>query len=146
LRIQLLRKSGVRPRDSVLAQRLLKGIKESLHQHLSGESILNTEEKIRAQLQENPIILYMKGTPDAPECGFSAKAVAAIKSTGTDFAYVNVVAAPFIREKLPSVSNWPTYPQLFVNGEIVGGSDIIEELHAKSELLPILESAKATVN
>lgn len=104
---------------------------------------MNTEEKIRKQLAENPIIIYMKGTPDMPSCGFSAKAVAAIKSTGVDFAWVNVLESPFILERLPLVSNWPTYPQLFVNGEIVGGCDIVEELLANGELAPMLEQASA---
>jgi len=99
---------------------------------------MTTEDKIRAQLAENPIILYMKGIPDAPECGFSAQAVAALKSTGIDFAYVNVLAAPFIREKLPSISDWPTYPQLFVKGELVGGSDIIVDMADSGTLKPLL--------
>jgi len=95
---------------------------------------MTTEEKIRAQLAENPIILYMKGVPEAPECGFSAQAVAAIKETGFEFAYVNIMAAPFIREKLPQISDWPTYPQLFVNAELVGGSDIVVEMARNGEL------------
>jgi len=95
---------------------------------------MTTEEKIKIQLAENPIILYMKGVPDAPECGFSAKAVEAIKSTGFEFAYVNIMAAPFIREKLPEISDWPTYPQLFVKGELVGGSDIVVDMAANGEL------------
>ncbi|MGB5458220.1 MAG: Grx4 family monothiol glutaredoxin [Gammaproteobacteria bacterium] len=102
---------------------------------------MNTEEKIKKQLEENPVILYMKGTPDMPSCGFSAKAAAAIKSTGVAFAHVNVLEAPFIMEKLPDVSNWPTYPQLFVNGEIVGGCDIVEELLMSGELAPLLQQA-----
>ena len=104
---------------------------------------MNTEDKIRQQLAENPVILYMKGTPDMPSCGFSAKAVAALKSTDIDFAYVNVLASPFIMEKLPEVSDFPTFPQLFIKGEIIGGSDIIEEMLANGELLPMLESATA---
>lgn len=102
---------------------------------------MNTEEKIRKQLADNPVILYMKGTPDAPSCGFSAKAAGLLKGTGTPFAYVNVLAAPFIMDKLPEVSNFPTFPQLFVKGEIVGGSDIIEEMLARGELQPMLDSA-----
>jgi len=108
------------------------------------EFTMTTEEKIRKQLAENPIILYMKGVPDAPECGFSAKAVAAIKSTGFDFAYVNILAAPFIREKLPEISEWPTYPQLFVNGELVGGSDIVVDLAESDELKTVLAAAAAS--
>jgi len=102
---------------------------------------MTTEEKIRKQLSDNPIILYMKGIPEAPECGFSAKTVAAIKSTGFDFAYVNVLAAPFIREKLPEISDWPTYPQLFVNGELVGGCDIVVDMAENGELKPLLAAA-----
>lgn len=104
---------------------------------------MSTEEKIKKQLAENPIILYMKGMPDAPECGFSAKTVEAIRSTGFDFAYVNIMAAPFIREKLPEISDWPTYPQLFVNGELVGGCDIVTEMAEAGDLKGLLESAKA---
>lgn len=103
---------------------------------------MNTEEKIRAQLAENPIILYMKGTPDAPSCGFSAKAASVLKNTGIDFAYVNVLASPFIMEKLPEVSDFPTFPQLFIKGEIIGGSDIVEEMFNNGELMPMLESTK----
>jgi len=102
---------------------------------------MTTEEKIKSQLADNPIILYMKGVPDAPECGFSAQAVAAIKSTNFDFAFVNILAAPFIREKLPQISGWPTYPQLFVNGELVGGSDIVAEMAETDELKALLETA-----
>jgi len=104
---------------------------------------MSTEEKIKKQLAENPIIIYMKGTPDMPSCGFSARAAAAIKSTGVDFAWINVLESPFILEKLPSISNWPTYPQLFVNGEIIGGCDIVEELLANGELAPLLKQAVA---
>ena len=104
---------------------------------------MNTQEKIRKQLADNPIILYMKGTPEQPSCGFSAKAAAAIKSTGVAFAYVNVLESPFIMEHLPVVSNWPTFPQLFVRGEIIGGCDIVEELMMSGELAPMLQEAAA---
>lgn len=106
---------------------------------------MNTEEKIRKQLADNPVILYMKGSPEAPSCGFSAKAATLLKSTGIDFAYVDILQAPFIAEKLPAVSNWPTYPQLFIRGEIIGGSDIIEEMLASGDLLPMLKDAAACV-
>lgn len=84
-----------------------------------------TEDRIREQIAGNPVLIYMKGTPEQPECGYSGAAVAALKKIGAPFAYVNVLASPFIREKLPAVSRWPTFPQLFVNGELVGGSDIV---------------------
>lgn len=105
-----------------------------------------TEEIIRRQLADNPVIIYMKGSPDAPECGFSAKAVAAIKTVGTDLAFVNVLQAPFIRERLPKVSGWPTFPQLFINGELIGGCDIICEMSESGELQPLLQQAVAAVN
>lgn len=104
---------------------------------------MNTQEKIRKQIADNPIILYMKGTPEQPSCGFSAKAAAAIKTTGVPFAWVNVLESPFMMERLPEVSNWPTFPQLFVKGEIIGGCDIVEELLMSGELAPLLKEAAA---
>ena len=102
---------------------------------------MKTEDKIRHQLATNPIILYMKGIPANPQCGFSAKSVGILNATHISYAYVNVLEAPFIREKLPSISHWPTYPQLFVNGELVGGCDIIEEMSNNGSLLPLLTAA-----
>ncbi len=102
---------------------------------------MKTEDKIHHQLATNPIILYMKGIPANPQCGFSAKTVGILNATNIPYAYVNVLEAPFIREKLPSISHWPTYPQLFVNGELVGGCDIIEELSNNGSLLPLLKTA-----
>ena len=104
---------------------------------------MKTEDIIREQLQTNPVILYMKGVPAKPECGFSAKAVAILQSIGIPFAYVNVLENPFIREKLPSIARWPTYPQLFVAGELVGGADIVEEMGKNGSLKPLLEKATA---
>jgi monothiol glutaredoxin len=101
----------------------------------------NTKEKIQQQLAENPIILYMKGVPTAPECGFSARTVAILNATRIPYTYVNVLKAPFIREKLPSISKWPTFPQLFVNGELIGGCDIVETLDKDGSLIPLLRSA-----
>ncbi len=102
---------------------------------------MKTEDKIRHQLATNPIIIYMKGIPTNPQCGFSAKSVGILNATNIPYAYVNVLQAPFIREKLPSISHWPTYPQLFVNGELVGGCDIIEEMSNNGSLLPLLIAA-----
>ena len=102
---------------------------------------MSTKDIILKQLAENPVILYMKGVPTAPECGFSAKAVAILNATKLPFAYVDVLKAPFIREKLPSISKWPTYPQLFVKGELLGGADIIEAMANDGSLLPILQAA-----
>ena len=102
---------------------------------------MTTEEKIHQQLATNPIILYMKGIPANPQCGFSAKAVGILNGLKVPFAYVNVLEAPFIREKLPKISHWPTYPQLFVNSELVGGCDILEEMSNNGSLLPLLNTA-----
>lgn len=103
----------------------------------------STEEIIRNQLAQNPVILYMKGSPEAPECGFSAAAVAALKQTGKPFAFVNILQAPFIRERLPKISNWPTFPQLFIKGELVGGSDIVVAMVNDGSLMTMLEEAEA---
>ncbi|MGY6217708.1 Grx4 family monothiol glutaredoxin [Methylolobus aquaticus] len=105
---------------------------------------MTIEETIREQIAQHPVLLYMKGVPDMPQCGFSAKAVGCLQAAGVPFAYVNILAAPMIREKLPSVSMWPTFPQLFVAGELVGGSDIVDELAQKGELKPMLEQAVAS--
>ncbi len=102
---------------------------------------MTTKDKILKQLADNPIIIYMKGVPSAPECGFSTKASAILNETKVPYAYVDVLKAPFIRDKLPSVSKWPTFPQLFVNSELVGGADIVESMYNDGTLLPILEAA-----
>lgn len=109
---------------------------------MSTDNTSATEEIIRNQLTENPVILYMKGTPDAPECGYSGAAIAALKQTGKPFAFVNILQSPFIRERLPKVSNWPTFPQLFVKGELIGGSDIIVAMVNDGTLMPMLEEAE----
>jgi monothiol glutaredoxin len=101
----------------------------------------STEETIKQQLKDHPVILYMKGTPEAPRCGFSARAVEALKSTGVAFTSVDVLANPLIREYLPKVSQWPTFPQLFVRGELVGGSDIVAEMAQQGELTALLSAA-----
>lgn len=104
---------------------------------------MKTSDQIRQQLQEHPVILYMKGTPEAPRCGFSAKAASVLLSTGVDFAYVDVLSSPLIMQALPEVSDFPTFPQLFIKGEIIGGSDIMEAMLASGELKPMLHAATA---
>lgn len=99
-----------------------------------------TLEKIQQQVNENPVIIYMKGTPDAPECGFSGKAVSYLKKAGTEFAYINVLKSPFIYEYLPRFSHFPTFPQVYIGGELVGGSDIVEELYNSGELQTLLSA------
>jgi len=98
-------------------------------------------ERIREQVQGNPIIIYMKGTPQFPQCGFSARAAEALKSCGEKFAYVNVLADPEIFENLPRYANWPTFPQVYIDGELVGGCDITLELKASGELDTMVKAA-----
>ncbi len=102
---------------------------------------MKTSEIIKKQIAENSIILYMKGNPQFPMCGFSAAAVEAVQSTGCEFAFVNVLEQPRIRQGLPEISEWPTFPQLFVSGELVGGADIIKKMNASGQLKPLLEMA-----
>ena len=99
-------------------------------------------ERIKSQLSSHPVLLYMKGTPDFPQCGFSAAAVRALSATGAQFNHVNIFEDPELREALKQYSNWPTYPQLYVNGELIGGSDIIMELYNSGELQKVLTEAK----
>lgn len=99
---------------------------------------------IEQQIRDNPVIFYMKGTPQFPQCGFSAQAVQAIMAVGEPFAYVNILEAPEIRANLPKYANWPTFPQLWVKGELVGGCDIVMELSRSGELAKILKSASPT--
>jgi len=98
-------------------------------------------ERIKSQLSSNPVLLYMKGTPDFPQCGFSAAAVRALTAAGASFGTVNIFEDPELREALKRYSNWPTYPQLYVNGELIGGSDIIMEMDASGELAKVLGEA-----
>ncbi|MAT52717.1 MAG: monothiol glutaredoxin, Grx4 family [Porticoccaceae bacterium] len=95
---------------------------------------------IKEQIEGNPIILYMKGNPNQPQCGFSARAVQAIMGCGKRFAFVDVLSNPDIRANLPKYGNWPTFPQLWINGELVGGSDIILEMHESGELKEMIEA------
>ena len=102
---------------------------------------MKTSDKIRRQLAENPLILYMKGSPTLPMCGFSSKAAKLLKDAGYDYAYVDVLMNPQIMQALPEVSDFPTFPQFFVEGELIGGSDIVEQMLARGELQPIIEAA-----
>lgn len=105
--------------------------------------MINTVERITQQIKNNPVLLYMKGTPQFPMCGFSARVVQVLKSLNTKFSYVNILENPDIRQELPKYANWPTFPQLYINGELIGGCDIVLELHSSEELLPQLEAANA---
>jgi len=97
---------------------------------------------IKEQIASNPVLIYMKGAPNAPQCGFSARAVQALMACGEKFAYVDILQNPDIRSNLPGYANWPTFPQLWVSGELVGGSDIIAELHESGELAGMVKAAQ----
>lgn len=97
--------------------------------------------RIKRQVTENPIVIYMKGTPKFPSCGFSARAVQALINQNVDFAFVDILQNPEIRQYLPEYADWPTFPQLWVKGELVGGCDIILQLEESGELKTILEEA-----
>ena len=98
------------------------------------ESANPVRDAIAAAIDENPVILFMKGNPDQPACGFSARTVAVLQSLNTPFAAVDVLPDPRIRQELSSLSNWPTIPQLFIDGELVGGCDIVMEMYQSGEL------------
>ena len=102
---------------------------------------MSIEAQIKEQITANPILVYMKGSPDAPECGFSSRACQILISYGKPFSFVNILINPEIRSNLPKVSNWPTFPQLWVDGELVGGCDIITEMFESGELETLLTSA-----
>jgi monothiol glutaredoxin len=102
----------------------------------------NVVDRIKTQLASAPVMLYMKGTPDFPQCGFSATAVQALNAVGAKFQTVNIFEDPELREALKQYSNWPTYPQLYVKGELVGGADIIREMYQSGELQKLVAEAK----
>ena len=101
---------------------------------------METIDRIKQQIADNAVLLYMKGSPQLPQCGFSARAVQIVDACGVDFAYVDILANPDIRQTLPQYANWPTFPQLWVKGELIGGSDIIAEMYEQGELEPLLKS------
>ena len=100
--------------------------------------------QIREHLNSAPAVLFMKGTPDFPQCGFSAQTVAALRAINARFHHVNIFEEPELREALKAYSNWPTYPQLYVNGELVGGCDIVVEMYRSGELQSLLNQAGAS--
>ena len=105
---------------------------------------MNVQEKIHAQVNANAVVLYMKGTPQFPQCGFSGATVQMLQACGVrDFAAVDVLADPAIRAGIKAYANWPTIPQLYVNGELVGGADIVRELYELGELQPLVNPVGA---
>jgi monothiol glutaredoxin len=105
---------------------------------------MNIQDVIKKQVTGNKVVLYMKGTPDFPQCGFSANAIGILRACGVNDPYtVNVLEHPDIRQGIKEYANWPTIPQLYVNGEFVGGSDIMTEMYQSGELKKVLEKATA---
>ena len=98
-------------------------------------------EEIKKTVEGNPVVLFMKGSPDFPQCGFSMRTSEALKSCNVEFTHVDVLANPDVRANLPQYSNWPTFPQVFISGELVGGCDIVMDLHEKGELQTMMQEA-----
>lgn len=99
--------------------------------------------RINRLIAEQPILVFMKGSPDFPQCGFSARTVQALKACGAKMAHVDVLSDPEVRATLPSISNWPTFPQVFIRGELVGGCDITLEMYQSGELQKLVSGAQA---
>jgi monothiol glutaredoxin len=104
---------------------------------------MDVQERIRKELAAAPVVLFMKGTPDFPQCGFSAQTAGALRQLGARFHHVNIFDDPEMRDALKQYSNWPTYPQLYVQGELVGGCDIAMQMYRSGELRTLLESTGA---
>jgi len=104
---------------------------------------MDIKQEIKEQISSNPILLYMKGSPDSPQCGFSSRATQLLISCGKPFSFVDILTNPEIRANLPKVSNWPTFPQLFVDGDLVGGSDIMVEMHENGELQTLIDTIES---
>ncbi len=98
-------------------------------------------DRIKEQVENNPVVIYMKGTPQMPQCGFSSRTAQALQACNIKFGYINVLEDPEVFQNLPRYANWPTFPQVYVEGELIGGCDITLELYEKGELKPMLEKA-----
>jgi monothiol glutaredoxin len=124
---------------SAQAQWALMGVLDQRRRQVA-EDVVN---RIKAHISTSPAVLFMKGTPDFPQCGFSAQTVAALRASGAGFHAVNIFEDPELREALKKFSNWPTYPQLYINGELVGGCDIVLDMHRSGELKKLLDQSGA---
>ena len=102
---------------------------------------MSIEDKIKEQIKDNKILIYMKGSPYEPKCGFSAKTVQALIECEAEFSYVDILENQDIRQALPNISDWPTFPQVFISGELIGGCDIVTEMHEAGELQLLIEDA-----
>ena len=104
---------------------------------------MDVMERIDQAVKQNPVVIFMKGTPRMPQCGFSSRAAQALMQCGEEFAYVNVLADPEIFQNLPRYADWPTFPQIYVDGELIGGCDITVEMLQNGELAPAVKTAVA---
>lgn len=101
-------------------------------------------ERIKQAIESNTVILFMKGTPEFPQCGFSSRTSQALSECGAEFAFINVLAEPEVRENLHRYANWPTFPQLYIGGELIGGCDIVMEMYENGDLQKAIEQAQAS--
>ncbi|KAH7293748.1 hypothetical protein KP509_28G040600 [Ceratopteris richardii] len=108
--------------------------------HKPDQDVLSVKEQIDADIKANPVMLYMKGVPGAPQCGFSAMATQILQIHGVPFAARNILEDQELRQAMKTYSNWPTFPQLYINGEFIGGCDILKKLHESGELKEMLKS------
>ena len=104
---------------------------------------MDIAEKIKEQIAENDILIYMKGTPYEPKCGFSARTVQSLIECDATFSYVDVLENNEVRSILPTISDWPTFPQVFVNGDLIGGADIVSQMHESGELKALLNTSES---
>lgn len=103
---------------------------------------MDVMDRIKQQVEGNPIVIFMKGSPQMPQCGFSSRTAQALKAAGAEFAHVNVLEDPEIFQNLPLYANWPTFPQVYINGELVGGCDITLDLYQSGELQKMVDEAR----
>ena len=104
---------------------------------------MSLEEKLKEQIKTNPVLIYMKGTPYKPRCGFSARTVQALIECESQFSYVDILENNDVRTILPKVTDWPTFPQVFIDGELIGGADIVAQMHESGELKKLIEAAES---
>ena len=103
---------------------------------------MSLEEKLKEQIKSNPVLIYMKGTPYEPRCGFSAGTVQALIECESQFSYVDILENNDVRTTLPKVTDWPTFPQVFIDGELIGGADIVAQMHESGELKKLIEATE----
>jgi monothiol glutaredoxin len=129
----------------ILTQFLNETVMQEIFTQTAGPPTSNAVERIQSYLASSRIVLFMKGSPAVPQCGFSARVVSALRACGASFTHVNVLDDPELRQTLKSYSKWPTIPQLYIEGELVGGCDIVMDLYQSGDLLRMVEQAGAVL-